>query len=130
MKRLVADASAAVDAIATRSPQLRAVLTDADEIHVPEHFHIEALSAIRGIHLRGGLDLDGARDALDLLAGLRVLRHPVLPMSRGIWSMRDTLTAYDAAYLVLARDLDVPLVTVDGALRSAAQADGRLAGPS
>lgn len=33
-----------------------------------------------------------------------------------IWSLRDNLTAYDAAYVALAEALDAPLVTSDARL--------------
>jgi len=41
--------------------------------------------------------------------------------------MHAALTAYDAAYLALARRLDIGLVTLDAGLAAAAAADGRLA---
>jgi predicted nucleic acid-binding protein len=40
--------------------------------------------------------------------------------------LRHQLTAYDAAYLALARRLDVRLLTIDGGLAAAARAEGRL----
>jgi len=44
-----------------------------------------------------------------------------------VGALRDTLTAYDAAYLALARRLDIGLVTLDGDLAGAAAKEGRLA---
>jgi predicted nucleic acid-binding protein len=125
--RLVVDASAVVDAITGADARMRHVIAAADELHVPEHFHVEALSALRGVRRGGGLTDDEARDALELLEVLRVLTHPVLPLSREIWAVRDRLTAYDAAYLALARALGLPLLTADRALADAAREDGRLA---
>lgn len=128
MKRLVVDASAIVDLLAG-APNARAVaaaLAPFPEIDVPEHFHVEALSALRGMLLRGDIAADHAERALQLLPELRVVRHPVEPLARSVWSMRDTLTAYDAAYLAVARSIDAQLLTVDRGLAAAAREDRRL----
>lgn len=54
------------------------------------------------------------------------MRHPVAPLTREIWELRDQLSAYDAAYVAVARMLDVRILTTDGGLAAAAQAEGRL----
>jgi predicted nucleic acid-binding protein len=126
--RLVADASAVVDLLAG-APNAGAIaeaLMPFPEIDVPEHFHVEALSALRGMLLRGDLAADRAERALQLLAELRVIRYPVEPLTRSIWSMRDTLTAYDAAYLAVAQNIDAQLLTTDRGLTAAARRAGRL----
>lgn len=51
----------------------------------------------------------------------------VTELASDIWELRDTLTAYDAAYLALARRLDVGLVTLHRGLSAAAAKEGRLA---
>lgn len=122
------DASAVVDAL-VRVPapeDLVRTVSGAAMIHVPEHFHIEVISAIRGMHRGDLIDERIARQGLDQLRRLRVLRYPVQDLERGIWALRHNLTAYDAAYLALARTLDLPLLSTDGALAAAARADGRL----
>ena len=128
MTRLVADASAVVDLL-SGSPcasAVRAELTDVAEVDVPEHFHVEAISALRGLLRRGDITPERADRALDLLLSLRVVRHPVATLAREVWGLRDTLTSYDAAYLALARALDVRLLTTDRGLAAAARRDGRL----
>lgn len=125
---IVLDASVAVEIVLKTEYGRRALdrVEREPEVHVPEHFHIEAVSALRGESLRGEIgDLRVAR-SLTLLAQLRVVRFPVLEMSDAIWDLRHQLTAYDAAYLALARRLSIPLLTIDGALSALARAEGRL----
>jgi len=126
--RLVADASAVVDVLAgaPTSPQIRRELSAVSELDVPEHFHIEAISALRGLLGRGDISSERADRALDLLVALRVVRHPVAPFAREIWALRDTLTAYDAAYLTLAQAIEARVLTTDRGLAAAARDDGRL----
>lgn len=128
MTRLVTDASAIVDLLAG-APNARAIsgaLAPFPEIDVPEHFHVEAISALRGMLLRGDIAADHAERALQLLPELRVVRHSIEPLARRIWSMRDTLTAYDAAYLAVAQNIDAQLLTTDRGLAAAAGKDQRL----
>jgi len=127
VKRLVADASAVVDLLAgaARADAVGEVLRAYPEIDVPEHFHVEALSALRGLRRRGDLTPERADRAIDLLIDLRVVRHAVAPHARALWALRDNLSANDAAYLVVARAIDARLLTTDAGLRAMAQEDGR-----
>ena len=84
------------------------------------------ISALRGMLLRGDIAADHAERALQLLPELRVVRHSIEPLARSIWSMRDTLTAYDAAYLAVAQNIDAQLLTTDRGLAAAARHDQRL----
>ena len=128
MTRLVADASAVVDLLsgAPRAASIRSELSVVAELDIPEHFHVEAISALRGLRRRGDLSPERADRALDLLLSLRVVRHPVAPLARDVWALREALTAYDAAYLALARALDARILSTDGGLAAAARSDGRL----
>jgi predicted nucleic acid-binding protein len=125
---IVADASAMVEVLLAmpRAGGVRAVLAEHSELHVPEHFNVEALSALRRYAIRGELTQLRAAEALAALRDLRTLAYPVIELAAEIWELRDTLTAYDAAYLALARRLDVGLVTLDGGLATVAAKEGRL----
>lgn len=125
---IVADASAIVEVLLVlpRADEVRAALAQHAELHVPEHFHVEALSALRRYAIRGELTQLRAVEALAALRDLRTLTYPVIELAAEIWDLRDALTAYDAAYLALARRLDVGLVTLDGGLAGVAGREGRL----
>jgi predicted nucleic acid-binding protein len=125
---IVAGASAIAELLLAR-PQAEAIrnaLTDHNELHVPQHFHVEVLSVLRRYSIRRQLSELRAAEALSSLADLRTLSYPVIELVDAVWALRETLTAYDAAYLALAQRLDVGLITLDGGLAKAAKADGRL----
>jgi predicted nucleic acid-binding protein len=125
---VVADASAVAEVLLRRARAglVRAILAEHSEVHVPEHFHIEVMSALRRRLLRGDLSEVGAARALASLADLRALSYPVRELIAPIWRLRANLSVYDAAYLALAQRLDVGLLTLDAALAEAAKRDGRL----
>lgn len=126
---IVADASAIVEVLLARplAETVRVALASHPELHVPEHFHVEALSALRRYSVRGELSERRASVALAALTELRAIRYPVIELADAVWDLRDELTAFDAAYLALARRLSVQLITLDGGLANAASKDGRLA---
>ncbi len=88
-------------------------VADVDEIAVPDHFHLECAAALRRMELRGELTPADAQVALDQLLALRVRRVDTSPLLREAWSMRHNVTMADALYVVIARRLDVALVTGD-----------------
>jgi predicted nucleic acid-binding protein len=126
---IVADAGAIAEVLLTRpgAVEVRTALAPHPELHVPEHFHVELLSVLRRYSIRGELRERRAAESLAALADLRAVRYPVLELADAIWDMRAALTAYDAAYLALARRLDVGLITLDQGLAKAAAKEGRLA---
>jgi predicted nucleic acid-binding protein len=125
---IVADASAIAELLLARprAAAIRDALSPHPELHVPEHFHVELLSVLRRYAIRSELSRRRAAEALAALADLRAVTYPVIALAEVIWDMRAQLTAYDAAYLALAQRLDVGVITLDGGLAKAAEADGRL----
>lgn len=94
----------------------RARLLDEVELHAPHVIDLEVLSVLRRAVGADKLELRRAQLALDDLIDLRLTRYPHAPFARRIWSLRQNLTPYDAAYVTLAEELDCPLVTADGRL--------------
>lgn len=92
---------------------------DADEIVVPDHFHLECASALRRMELRGELSATEARETLEQLLALRVRRIDTAPLFSQAWTLRRNVTVADALYVVIARRLDVALVTGDARLTRA-----------
>ena len=125
---IVADASALAELllVGPRAKSIRGALAEHTELHVPEHFHVEVLSALRRYSIRRELSELRASETISALAELRTLSYPVIELVDAVWALRETLTAYDAAYLALAQRLDVGLIALDGGLARAAAADGRL----
>jgi predicted nucleic acid-binding protein len=81
---------------------------------------------LRRYAIRRELSERRAGEALAALADLRAVRYPVIELAEAVWDLRGQLTAYDAAYLALARRLDVGLITLDKGLAEAAAKDRRL----
>lgn len=125
---IVADASAIAELllVGSKAAPVRGALVGHPELHVPEHFHVELLSVLRRYSIRGELSQRRAAEALAAVADLRALTYPVIELADTIWDLRAELTAYDAAYLALARRLDVGLITLDKGLASVAAKEGRL----
>ena len=62
--------------------------------------------------------IDASALVEDLLdAPLR--RFPTLELLATAWTLRATVTSYDACYVALARELDCPMVTADRKLSRA-----------
>ena len=125
---IVVDASAITEVLLARSraSAIRVALSLHSELHVPTHFHVEVVAALRRYSLRDELGELAAAEALATLSDLRALTYPVRELIKPIWELRLNLTPYDAAYLALARRLDVGLITLDHGLAAAAAAEGRL----
>lgn len=99
-------------------PELLALLAD-EELHAPALLDFEVASALRGHMLGGLLDPARASDAVEDFAGLRIERHTMTEALGEVLDLRNNFTAYDAAYVVLARALGAPLVTVDSKMGEA-----------
>ncbi len=112
---IVIDCAAVVDALTavSGSENLRAALADED-LHAPTLLDFEVVSALRGLTLRNHITPARARDALTDFDALSIQRWPsAAPLRLRAFSLRNNLSAYDAAYVVLAEALQCPVLTRD-----------------
>ena len=116
---LVVDASACVSFLTgdEDADWVRERLRGESLLHAPALIDFEVASALRALNDRRRF-IEAARD----LHAMRLLRYPGQPLLPRMWELRGRLTAYDAAYVALAEELEVPLITADGdILRTARQ---------
>ena len=85
----------------------------------PDLLRVEVLSVIRRHASSGELTKRQADHAADDLLALPITTYPTEPLLRRCWSLRGTVTAYDACYVALAEVLGVTLLTADAKLASA-----------
>jgi predicted nucleic acid-binding protein len=115
---IVVDCAAVVDAL-TGPPdteELRATMA-IEELHAPALLDFEMVSALRAMTLGGRLGAGRARDALTDFEDLAIQRWLASDaLRRRAFSLRDDLSAYDAAYVALAEALECPLLTRDARL--------------
>jgi predicted nucleic acid-binding protein len=119
---IVLDASAAVDWLlqtaAGQSIEKR-IYSRNETLHAPHLFDLEVTQVLRHLVWQGVVSVNRAADAVRDLLDLRVSRYPHLVFLPRIWQLRHNLSAYDAAYIVLAETLGAVLVTRDARLASA-----------
>lgn len=115
---IVTDCAAVVDALTALAgtDALRARFAT-EELHAPDLLDYEVVSALRGLTLGGHISIARAQDLLTDFNDLPIQRWPSADaLRRRAFQLRDNVSAYDAAYLVLAEALVCPLVTRDARL--------------
>lgn len=122
---VVVDSSVVVAALtegASRGATAREALRRAESLHAPHLMDLEVVSAIRRLVRGKALLPEDAGSAITDLPGMPIRRYEHTPFLTRIWSSRDNVTSYDAAYVALAEALDATVVTTDGRLTRAAGA--------
>jgi len=121
---VVLDASAVVRGLSREgraSEVVDGVLAGATAAHAPDLVIAEIASALSLAVRTEARSLAAAQEALELVAASPIVVHACGPLAPAALEVSATsqLSAYDAFYAVLARALDVPLVTADRKLAAA-----------
>lgn len=119
---IVLDASTAVDWLvqtgAARRIESR-IFSGNHSLHAPELLDLEVAQVLRRLLREGAISASRAEQAIEDLLDLRITRYPHTVLLPRVWQLRHNLSAYNAAYLVLAEKLGATLLTRDGKLASA-----------
>lgn len=116
---IVVDASAVLELLlgTDRAERVAARLLSPNErLDAPHLLDIEVGQALRRLVQLNGITVVRAEQALDDFASLVIERHSHRELLPRIWQLRDSLTAYDGAYVALGEALDAPVLTCDAKL--------------
>jgi predicted nucleic acid-binding protein len=116
---IVLDASAAIELLLNTSLGGRVgdrLVAAGGTLHAPHLLDVEVLHALRRLTGSGAVDARRASQALSDLAELPLTRYSHEELIGRAWTMRTSLTAYDAIYVALAEALEATVVTCDARL--------------
>lgn len=120
MRRLVLDASAAVDLLlgVPRGRSVARHLVDA-EVVAPALIDTEVLSALARLERGASITTASAASALAHWRAIPVERVVTTALAGQIWALRAAVRVTDAHYVALARLIEAPLITSDARLTRA-----------
>lgn len=87
----------------------------------PQLIEPEMVNAARRLAGRQGINTAQAQRLLREYRDVDLMRFTHENLSDFAWRVRDNISPYDAMYVALARDLEIPLITSDAKLARAAQ---------
>ena len=111
---IVVDASALIEAL-LRTPAAatleRRLLSSGETLHAPHLIDIEVAQVVRRYAASGDIDGERGRTALADLSDFPLRLYPHDFLLPRVWELRHNLTAYDAAYVALAKARGALLLT-------------------
>jgi predicted nucleic acid-binding protein len=113
----VLDASALLELVTGLAPDpgLRRTSSTSNGA-APEVIDLEVVTTLRRFVRSGRLTADDARAIMVDIRETPISRTTHRPLLDRVWELRDSVAAYDAAYIALAERLRVPLLTCDARL--------------
>jgi predicted nucleic acid-binding protein len=122
---IVLDASAAIDWLlqtAVGQQIEKRIYARGETLHAPHLLDLEVAQVMRRLVREKSITAQRADQALEDLLSVRLTRYPHFVFLPEVWRLRNNLSAYDAAYVVLAERLGAALITRDARLASATRA--------
>jgi predicted nucleic acid-binding protein len=119
---IVIDASALLEILlrTDRADRLmERAFSGSEQMHAPQLLDIEITQVLRRLVRQREITAPRAEQVLEDLSDLLIERHDHQELIQRIWQLRDSLSAYDGAYVALAEALAAPLLTCDGKLAGA-----------
>jgi predicted nucleic acid-binding protein len=119
---IVVDASALLEILlrTDRADQLmERAFSGSEQMHAPQLLDIEITQVLRRLVRQKEITVARAEQSLQDLSDLLIERHEHRTLIPRIWQLRDSLSAYDGAYVALAEALAAPLLTCDAKLAGA-----------
>jgi predicted nucleic acid-binding protein len=110
-----ADLMIELSGASARLPTHRAA-TPQERLYAPHLLDLEVAQVLRRLTHLKEITTSRAQEALDDDAGLLVERVAHRDLLLRVWQLRESTTAYDAAYIALAEPLNAPLLTCDAKL--------------
>jgi predicted nucleic acid-binding protein len=110
---VILDASVGVEIAVGSEAGRRALKRLPDNVFVPELFYAEVPSILRRLVALRKLSTKQADAAHESICGPVFTALPVHHLHSEIWRLSTMVSAYDAHYVVLARETDMVLLTCD-----------------
>ena len=85
-------------------------------LHAPEHLYVESMNVIRRLRAQRTITPSEADLAIRGLLNEPVRSWPFAVLAERVWQLGDNVSAYDGAYIALAEQLELPLLTTDARL--------------
>lgn len=117
---IVLDASAALKMILRHEgSEALAARVIGEDIHAPALVEVEVVSGLGRLQRQRRVAADRAAIGLEWFLDLGIEMHHGPELTRRIFALRHSLSAYDAAYVAVAESIEAPLLTADGRLSRA-----------
>ena len=118
---IVVDASTVVAALVDTGPdgQWAEQIIKDSAVFAPSLLHVECTNVLRRLKTSRQLNDLNASIAHKNLMLLDVVLFPFEPFAERIWSLRENISSYDAWYVAVAEELEIPLATLDTKLTNA-----------
>ena len=117
MPQAVIDTSALIEVLTGKDPDIelrqRVLLGD---LAAPELLDPESAHVLRKLTHKGEIVDAEAGEVLKDIRDMAIARSPHRPLVERAWELKPAISAYDAFFVALAEQLDVPLITCDAKL--------------